>query len=443
MEFKTGILKNNTRYVINKNDCLKTIAISFLYNVGSNWEYPEVNGLAHFIEHLFFKGTKNRSQIQISQELEKYGVQINAFTSNELTCYYVEFNKKYLDPVLEILSDIIRNSTFSSESIEKERHVVINELNQRYSNPEFILNTEFYKHYYKGLPIAKPVIGKPYLIKKFNRFKVLAYIDQYYNSKNMVISVSGGYENNKTIINKLEEYFGKQNRKTDHDYDSTFFKNEVIKLKKYYDQWQKIFKSISIKPQNQKKIHHIYKKDLKHTFVKITFPAYSSSDPKRYPVSLLASILGSGMSSRLFNKIRNQHGLVYQIGAYNQIHDRSGYLSIHYSCNHNPKEQLQIFEIIKNELETLKNELIQDEEFNKILERKKNQIETSYDNPLQNTMFYGLQLLKENEVESYQETLKKYSQYTPNDLKIYAQQIFDFDKIFIIQISPIRTKYPL
>ena len=169
MEYKISKLSNGIKVIMNRNIHNTTATIAIMVNAGSNWETKELNGIAHFLEHLFFKGTKKRpSQLILSQEFDHYGAVTNAFTDHEMTCYYAKVSSDHLDPIVEIMSDVLINSIYNQEDINKERSVVINEINQRSSMPNVKISKFFNEKFFKLLPIAKSVIGTEDNIKKIN-----------------------------------------------------------------------------------------------------------------------------------------------------------------------------------------------------------------------------------------------------------------------------------
>jgi len=442
-QYKVTKLKNGIPVIMTRNPNQTTVTIAIFVKTGSNWETLELNGIAHFLEHLFFKGTEKRpSQTELSKELENYGAQSNAFTSHEMTCYHIRVNSDYYLKIIEILGDIMTNSLYRPNDIEIEKKVVINELKQRYSNPVYQLANEFYGKFFKGHPIAKSVVGKPYLIKKFDRFKVMAFLYMHYQPKNLVISVSGNFSSYATLEKHLELNLG-SNFHTRWKSDSTFFKREYEKLGLYQSQWKRILALMS-NQQNfssvSKKInYHISKKSLEHTFVVMGFPGVSFNDPAKYHLQLLSHVLGVGMSSRLFDKIRSQEGLVYSIKAYHQAHDYNGVFAIQYSCNHTPKHQIKILKLIKKELDLLQTTLIDQEEYEKILNKFISRVRMAQENSYENCFHYGVQLTKGNDIKTYSDLIDIYQDISREDLQAAAATYFDYNKILIQTISPVKV----
>jgi predicted Zn-dependent peptidase len=451
MEFNTSTLKNGLKVIMNRTPQHPTATISVFINTGSDWESPDVNGIAHFIEHLFFKGTKKRpNQRILAQELEKYGSKSNAFTAREITCYHIKTNSDYLNEVIEIMSDVLKNSLYRVEDIEMEKKVVINEIHQRNSNQSYLIAKDFYYNFFKGLPIAKPVAGKPEIIKKINRFMVLAFIYKYYRPENMVISVSGNFKSYKSLKYNLENHFG-GNFHRRYRFESVQFKRTVEHLEKYKLKWSNVLDLVKIENIQPSINYHITPKiESEHTFVLMGFSGFKYTDPEKYKAQFLAMVLGGGMSSRLFETIRTKHGLVYSIKAYHQAHDYTGAFIIEYSCNHSLRIQLEIIRLIKQELDLLKNELISQKEYETSLEFMQNNIKLAQEDSYENCLHYGIQCLKNNintqnknksktPIKNYQEIVDEYKKISVEDLQTLANEIFNWNKLLITTLSPVKV----
>ena len=473
MDYKKDKLSNGLKIIMNKNPHQKTATIAVLINVGSNWETLELNGLAHFIEHLFFKGTEKRlSQLILSRELDLYGADKNAFTDKEMTCYHIKVNSDHLDKVIEILGDILCHSLYRPNDIELEKKVVINEIHQRGSEPQNIITQEFYLKFFKNLPIAKPIGGKSSNIKEFNREKVLAFIYYYYRPENMVISVAGNFKSYKSVKEHLERHFSHnfhENYKNGNS-SNLIFKKTLTNLTDYQTKWlDKLNKTqTETEKETKKEKHQINnhinaREHLEHTFVIIAFKGYNYQNIDKYKLQLLAMILGGGMSSRLFEIIRSEHGLVYNIKASHISLDFNGVFTIKYSCNHNRKTQIEILKLIKKELDLIKNELISEKEYSITLEKLKNQVKMAQEDTYENCLHYGIQLLKNQnlnqnlkqiknsnnqktiekiDIKNYQDIFNEYKKITREDLKNYANKIFNFNSndFLITTLSPVKIK---
>ena len=488
MEHNISVLKNGLRVIMNKNPKQLTTTITLFVNVGCNWEYLEINGIAHFVEHLFFKGTAKRpSQTILAEELDKYGAIYNAFTNREMTAYYVKVNTDNLDKIIEILGDILNNSLYTEEAIMTEKKVIINEINQRNSDPNFYITNEHYSSFFRGLPFSKSIAGKGHIIKRLNRSIIMAFIYQYYRPSNMVLSISGNFKSYDWLIEHLENHFGGYFYRK-YRLDTIIFKRTIEQLENYHNTWNNIFSLIPFDIKQYKLNNHIYPRNrLEHTFVIFSFAGFPHNNENKYKSQLLGMILGSGMKSRLFNKLRTQNGLVYSVKTSHHTFDYNGLFSIEYNCEHSPLTQIKILKLIKEELDNLVNNPISKEELNDIIEMLENQLVMSQENSQDNSLFYGIQLLKNKHsslslslskknkkhtlkntkihktdkihkthktnktntkaikndiynIKNYLDIINEYKKISVEELQLMANYMFDYSKCLITTYSPVKIK---
>jgi predicted Zn-dependent peptidase len=442
MEYHTTKLKNDLKVVMNRNPTQTTVTICLFVNVGSNSETLDINGISHFIEHLFFKGTTKRpSQRMLSLELDKYGAISNAFTARELTCYHIKVNNDHLSEIVEILGDVMKNSLYREEDIEMEKKVVINEIHQRNSNQNYFISKNMYLQFFKGLPISKSVAGTPENINKINRSIILAFIYKFYRPENMIISVSGNFKSYDSLHNLLENHFG-SNFHRNYIYKSLDFKRTVEKLENYKKQWDNVLSLIKPTFKQKSILYHITpKKQDEHTFITMGFSGLKFNDQEKYKALFLSLVLGGGMSSRLFDKVRTKYGLVYQIRASHTSHNDCGLFTIEYSCNHSLKTQIMILKIIKEEIELLKNEPITQIEYQNIISSMENKVKILQEDTYENALHYGIELLQSNtrHLKTYQEIVEEYKKITISDLQQFANQLFDWNKFLVVSYSPLKV----
>ncbi|WAM30551.1 M16 family metallopeptidase [Caldicellulosiruptor naganoensis] len=318
-------LDNNLRLVYEKVDTVKTVSVGVWVLAGSRYETKNENGISHFIEHILFKGTKNRSSKEIVYEIESIGGQINAFTAKEYTCFYVRVLDEFLEKAFEILSDLILNPLISPEDIEKEKSVIIEEISMSKDDPEEILYQSLNDLIWKGETLSYPIIGKETTVKKVDRNKILNFMNKRYKPENVVISVAGNFEE-KLLISLCEKYFGRwKNHSESKSIDGSkpvFKRGTVIKSKKS-DQAQ----------------------------IAIAFEGFGQEDEDVYKLLIVSNILGGGMSSRLFQKIREDLGLVYSITSFVSTYRDVGTLIIHAGTN--PKNLEVVYKEILNQISLL------------------------------------------------------------------------------------------
>lgn len=282
-------LDNGVKVISEFIPYVKTFSLGFFFDVGSRDEDFDNNGISHFIEHMFFKGTEKRSAKKLSDEIESTGGYLNAFTSKEHTCFYGRGLAKNLAKTFSVLSDMIQYSTFRESEIAKEAGVVIDELYDIEDTPEELIFDKFESNIFTGNSLAHPIIGTEENISGFSRDIILQYIDKHYGFDNLVI-VASGYVEHKKLINLTEKYFRK-NLGISH----------------------RSRENVSVRPVKDMVIC----KEIQQTHMILGTPTFGFNNiPERTAVNILSQILGEGSSSRLFQRIREKNGIAYQINTF-------------------------------------------------------------------------------------------------------------------------------
>ena len=341
MTAKTITLSNGLTILLDHFNS-NTLSIGLWLNVGSVNENNKQLGIAHMLEHMAFKGTKTRNAFDISREIEDIGGDINAYTSKENTAYYVKLLPSNYELGLEILSDIFLNSTFPKEEIERERGVIISEIGQSNDMPDDKVFDKFYSLAYQNQSIGKPILGTKVSVGGFNKDDLKEFCNQNYNLSNLIIGISGKFDERK-IINQITKNF-------------EFLKSGNKSTKPKY-KWNSGF--------------HSEKKDLQQAHIVFGVEGLSNLDKQRLDLSALSIILGGGMSSKLFQEIREKKGLCYSIFSFQSQFLSSGIFGFYSACNPNDLENL--LDTSLNEIKNLsKNITIND------LDRAKAQLSSGF-----------------------------------------------------------------
>ena len=292
---------------------VKSVAINLIVNIGSRFETESENGISHFLEHMAFKGTKTRTARQIAEEFDSIGGHFNAYTSKERTVYYSKVLSENTHTALDIIADIIQNSNYSQEDITKEYDVICQEISQTLDSPDDLAFEKLYDVAYKGQSFGRSILGTPENIVNFNTASFRSYVDSHYHSENMVLSIAGDVDHEK-IVKMANELFQIQ-RKTILTSDAAHYTSG---------------KSIVTKP------------NLEHSTIVMAYNSVSYMEKERfYHTQILSLILGGGMSSRLFQKIREDMGLSYSVGAYNSSYLDTGLFSLYAGTSHANLAQVQ------------------------------------------------------------------------------------------------------
>ena len=279
-------LDNGITLIHEKNGS-KSAAIEVMFKVGSNNENREEAGLAHFLEHMLFEGTKKRkSSGEIANEIEKYGAEFNAYTTGDRTAFFIKIINRKFEVALDILSDMIKNSLFDKKILEKEKKVVLKEINMVTDDPRLHQWILFQKTLFEKHPAKNPTYGRVETVKSFNRERVLEYYSKHYLPNNMIISIVGNLDNPRE---KVEKFFDK--------------------LKP-----GKIVKRPRIIEQDNKMKKFVEKKKTMNSYMVLGYKTVPRLDKKSYAFDVISAILGRGQSGWMFDEIRNKRGLAYQVG---------------------------------------------------------------------------------------------------------------------------------
>jgi predicted Zn-dependent peptidase len=393
--YNTYTLKNGLRVVTEKIEYLNSISVGVMVQNGSRNESLEVNGISHFIEHMFFKGTDKRTSKKVMEDIENVGGQINAFTSKEATCYYIKALNTHLDLALDVLSDIMLNAKFDPEEIEKEKGVVIEEINMSDDSPEDVLDDVHSRSTFGDEALGYPILGTIPLVKSFTREKILDFIKEKYTPYNSVISICGKFDD-KELEGLINMYFG--------EWKST---------KEYKPE----YKPVEIQ------IDSAYaKKEIEQLHISLGLQGLSYGDDYNYPLVLVNNIFGGGASSILFQKVREELGLCYSIASYLQPFEGVGTLNIYAGLNRNYGEKA--LEVIDQEISLfVKNGITKEQ-----LEINKEKIKANYILGLESTssrMFANAKAyLFRNRIKTQEDVTNKIDRINKDDIQYVLDKCF-------------------
>ncbi|HEX2045519.1 MAG TPA: pitrilysin family protein [Gaiellaceae bacterium] len=298
--FSKTLLSNGLRVVTADMPAAKSVACFLMLAAGSRYETRETNGIAHFAEHMFFKGTENRPTArEIAGEIDAIGGEFNAFTGKEYTGYYVKCAAEHRDTALDVLVDMLRNSKFDPEEIEREKGVIVEEMNMYYDTPRDYVDGVYDELLYGDQPLGWDIIGTKETVRAATRETFLGYLDRWYRAPRMVAGIAGAVGDD--LVPRLEQLLG------DVADGATGTPDPVA--------WDQAAPRVKL---------HTKQSDQAH--VRIGVHSYPLDHPDRYALLLLATALGGGMSSRLFTEVRERRGLAYYIYGYNQGYTDTGTL---------------------------------------------------------------------------------------------------------------------
>lgn len=393
--FNKTILDNGITLISENIPYVKSISLGFWFNVGSRDEDLKTNGITHFIEHMVFKGTKKRSAKRIAEDIEAYGGYLNAFTSKEHTCYYGRGLDVNVERTFDVIADMVQYPVFKPSEMKKELSVIIDEMNDIDDNPEELIFDKFEEVLFKGNSLSLPIIGTEDTVSAFTQDDLFDYMNKHYGFNNLVIAGAGAINHN-DLIKLVDKYF---TRELNHNKVSRKF----VK---------------STKPINKK-----LKRPIQQVHLIIGNGTYGFNSNKRITANILSHILGEGSSSRLFQSIREKHGIGYQLNSFiNSFYDISAF-GVYLSTNSNQAEKAE--ELVYNEFKKITEKEVSVKELNKAKEYIKGNMILSMEsmssrmNRIASSEIYYKKLITVDEV------VKMINEVSPEDIFTLANEILD------------------
>lgn len=411
-KYKKIKLKNGLRVLTVPMKNANSVTVLILVGTGAKYETKQQNGISHFLEHMFFKGTKKRpNTLIISETLDRIGGEYNAFTSKEITGFWAKVDKKNTDVALDWISDMFLNSKFDETELNREKGVIVEELNMYLDTPTAYVGELFEDLLYGDQPAGWRIVGTKENILNFNREQMMDYFKNHYSSQNTVVCVAGAV-NSKQIEQKISKYFNKAK--------STNLPEKVLT------------KEAQTKPQV---LIHYKKTDQTHFCLGVR--TYNIYDPRRYALSLLAIILGGNMSSRLFISVRERNGLGYYVHTSNDITTDTGYLVTQTGIKNDSLEKA--IGLVLTEYKDLKNNKINIKELKKAKDYLRGTTSLSLDGTDTQASYYASQEVMNQKLLTPEEKLKLIDKVTINDIKKLAEEIFVNEKLNLAVIGPIEA----
>lgn len=413
MKFSKKVLENGLRVVTIPMKDNPTATVLVLVEAGSKYEDKKVNGISHFLEHMCFKGTTKRPKaIDISKELDALGSQYNAFTAQEYTGYYAKSDARHFRKIFDIVTDIYLNSTFPDVEMQKEKGVIIEEINMYEDMPQRHVQDLIMKLLYGDQPAGWNIAGEKKNILKMKRDDFLNYKKQHYLPEATVIVVAGNVTE-KEVMTEVNKIFGKvsDGKKTG----------------------KKRVEEIQTKPQALVK----FKKTDQTHFV-LGVRSCDLFSEKNAVLSVLGGVLGGGMSSRLFQKLREEMGVGYYVRAYNDAYTDHGFFQI--SAGVDNKRIDEVIKAVLDECKKLKNERVGEEELNKVKECLIGNMKLSLESTDDIANFYGGQELLKRELKNAEEKADEIRKVTSEQVESLAYDIFQNKNLNLALIGPFKEK---
>lgn len=403
MKFSNGL-----RLINKYMPATRSVAIGVFVGVGSANETPEMNGISHFTEHMFFKGTKKRSAFQISETVDSFGGNINAYTSKQMTSFYTVSLDEHMDKCLDVLSDIFFNSQFNETELIKEQKVVLEEISMVEDTPDDLCLDLSVTSYYGKHPLGSPILGSRENVLSFDRQKLRDFVGEYYNANNTLISIAGNIKDEKAY-KSIEKFFAK-----------------------------KMSSEGTVPPplsRADRKPSIITKfKSNEQANIAIVFPGLEFNHRYEMALLLMNSVLGGGMSSLLFQRIREQYGLAYSVYSFPSSYINNGSFTIY--CGTNKEKVKQAVKEIKNVINKLIAKGISEREFNRGKEQLKGGLVLGQESSSAIMNASGKTGIMKNEFFNIDRRLQAISELTIDDIHEVIKMIFDFKNASMSYVGP-------
>jgi len=407
---------NGLRIVMEPVPTVQSVALCFWVKSGSRYEQPHQYGMAHFLEHMLFKGTTNRTAIQIAQEIEGRGGILNASTGKEATCYYARVLSEHLPIAVEVLSDLLLNAKLDPEELEREKGVILEEMRMIEDTPDEVVHDLFAEIHWAGHPLGRRIIGMPETVSAFTRAGLLEFIQAHYLPERIVISAAGNLEPER-LVKEVERWLGA--------WHPNRMANEPVQVL-----------TPPRKAQNGLQMQ-LFPREVEQVHFCIGVDGVSFMDERRYALAVLNSLLGGSMFSRLWQEIREQRGLAYDIGSY-AIPMSDGGLFVVYGGTAIEHFE-QVVTLVHGELDRLCNEPPSEEETLSARNQLKGTRVLALEAMQTRAELIGSETLMRGEVVPLEEVIARIDAVTPDQIHTLAAELFKPDQRTVVAITPAES----
>ncbi|MBV9304370.1 MAG: insulinase family protein [Acidobacteriaceae bacterium] len=408
-EIERATLPNGIRVVTEAMPHFRSVSLGVWIASGSRIERDPENGISHFIEHMLFKGTKHRSAEDIARSVDSVGGGLDAFTSKELVSFNTKVMDEHLPIAFDVLSDLVLNPLFREEDIEREKGVILEEIKMEADQPESVLHETFISNFWKGHGLGKPILGTKETVKKFGQGMLLDYYNRVYSPENILITAAGNLEH-EHIVDLVAENFAGLKERGALAPDSVPRPYAPIVLKN--------------------------KESLEQVHITIGVPTYPLAHELRFPLYVLNTVLGGGMSSRLFQNIREKQGLAYAVYSELNLFSDTGCLSIYAGTA--VETARQVIDSVIEEIRQLKDERISEEELRRAKDHLKGSLMLSMESTSSRMSNLARQELYFKRFMSIDEMLDRIEGVTRDEVQRMAQEFFSTENIAVAMLGRVR-----
>ncbi len=385
---------------------VRSVSLGVWIGSGSRSERGPENGLSHFLEHMVFKGTKNRSSEEIARSVDSVGGGLDAFTSKELVSFNTKVMDEHLPFALDVLSDLVLHPLFREGDIEKEKGVILEEIKMEADQPEFVLHESFISNFWKGHGLGKPILGTRESVKKFGQEMLFDYYHRVYSPKNILITAAGNLEHDK-IVKLVRDKFSDLQHRQSLPPETVPTTHAPIILKK--------------------------KESLEQVHIALGVPSYPLAHELRFPLYVLNTVLGGGMSSRLFQNIREKQGLAYAVYSELNLFSDTGCFTVYAGTA--AETAKQVVSSVIQEFRQLKEELISEDELQRSKDHLKGSLMLSLESTSSRMSNLARQELYFDRFLTMDEMIEKIESVTRDEVQMIAQEFFRTEDIALAMLG--------
>ena len=396
------VLPNGLTVITEQMEHIRSISVGIWIKTGSRDEDPQWNGLSHFLEHMVFKGTKHRSAEDIARQVDSIGGNVDAFTAKECVCFNVKVLDEHMPVAMDILSDLVLNPVFDAQDILRERRVILEEIKMDEDSPDYLVHEIFAQNFWKDHPLGKPILGTKETVKKFERELVLDLYNERFIPSNLIICAAGHL--------KHEQFVELVNKHFQHMKPGT---NGFH----------------SAQPEIASRIVLRNKKALEQVQICIGVPSHPIAHQRRHASYVLSTLLGGGMSSRLFQNIRERQGLVYAIYSDLNPYRDTGCLAVYAGTSR--ESATKVVESVVSEFRKLKTEIVPAEELRRAKDQLKGSLMLSLESSISRMSNLARQEMYFDRFYGMDELIEKIEGVSAENLKTFAEEFFHTDSIAV------------
>jgi len=399
--------QNGIRVLTERMPNLRSVTSGFWVGVGSRDEPQELSGISHFIEHLLFKGTSQRSAKRIAEDFDAMGGELNAFSAKEYTCYYAKVLDEKVEDAFEVMTDMLLRSLMRPQDVDAERKVILEEIAMHEDSPDDIIHDLFVSALWESHPLGQSVLGYQNVIRTLGSEEIADYFGRYYGPENIVIAVAGNIEHEE-VVDLVERFMSNDGDKGIHE------RHSVVP---------------EIRPHTV-----VYNRPTEQAHIVLGTQGLPRQHPARFTLAILDNVLGGGMSSRLFQKIREERSLAYSIFSYHSMYVETGLVAVYAGTN--PENVSAVLELIKEEIELMLDKGLSEEELERAKGHIKGNLVLSLEDSGSRMTRLGKAEICQGDILSLDDLLQRIDMISTDDVCKLAKELFGPRKLVATVIGP-------